>query len=303
MKADRTRTGIIFNIQKYSVNDGPGIRTVVFFKGCPLRCRWCSNPESQSFRIQILWDERKCLHCLHCIRICPGQAISLTDGKIHIDHSKCDGCKKCVKECPGYALSCEGELKSVEEIMKVVMQDLPFYEESNGGITLSGGEVMAQPDFAVELLKAAKEEGLHTCIETTGFTSSEVFRRVIENVDYILMDLKHANMGKHLKGTGVGNEQIVENMHNAVLAGKTVLPRIPVIPDFNDSMQDAKEIADMILKIGATSCQLLPFHQFGENKYALLGMEYEMKDKNAYHREDLTDYLKVFTDNGINAFM
>lgn len=302
-KADRKRKGIIFNIQKYSVNDGPGIRTVVFFKGCPLRCQWCSNPESQSAKVQILHDHKKCIHCLHCTKICPQDAITEVSGRIQIDHNKCTGCLRCVSECPQYALSSEGEERDVQSILEVVLQDVPFYEESGGGITLSGGEVMAQPEFAQELLKAAKEEGLHTCIETTGFTAPEIFRKVIENVDFILMDMKHANPAKHKSGTGVTNQTIIENMKYAISAGKPVLPRIPVIPGFNDTLQDAQEISDLLSEIKAKSCQLLPFHQFGENKYELLGMEYAYKDKNAYHRDDLQDYIKVFTDRGIKAFM
>ena len=302
-QADRTKKGTIFNIQKYSVNDGPGIRTVVFFKGCPLRCRWCSNPESQSAKVQILWDHKKCIHCLHCMQICPVKAISNTDDRIRIDHGKCIGCQKCVRECPGYALTSEGETKDIQEILDVVLQDVAFYEESGGGITLSGGEVMVQPDFAAELLKAAREEGLHTCIETTGFTSKETFSKVIENVDYILMDMKHADPVKHRNGTGVSNEIIIENMKYAISTGKQVLPRIPVIPGFNDTVEDAEKIADLLLETGADRCQLLPFHQFGENKYELLGLEYEYKNENAYHREDLEDYLKIYTDKGIKAFM
>ncbi len=302
-KANRSKKGIIFNIQKYSVNDGPGIRTVVFFKGCPLRCKWCSNPESQSPKVQVLWDHKKCVHCLHCTSVCPQHAISEVQGRIHIDHIRCIGCLRCVNECPQYALTSEGEEKDVQRILDIVLQDVPFYEESGGGITLSGGEVMAQPDFAYDLLKAAKEEGLHTCIETTGFTSKETFCKVIEKVDYILMDMKHANPVKHKTGTNVTNDIIIENMKYALSTGKPVLPRIPVIPGFNDTLEDAEEISNLLAKIKADSCQLLPFHQFGENKYELLGMEYAYKDKNAYHRDDLQEYLKVFTDKGIKAFM
>ena len=142
MKPD---SGIVFNIQKFSVNDGPGIRTVVFLKGCPLRCRWCANPESQLVRTEILWDEKKCMHCHHCTEVCPHKAITLNGGRITVDSSKCDGCGTCFRECPGKALTNEGELKTVSEVMEIVMQDLPFYEESGGGMTLSGGEMLAQP--------------------------------------------------------------------------------------------------------------------------------------------------------------
>lgn len=301
-KADRTKTGMIFNIQKFSVHDGPGIRTVVFFKGCPLSCRWCSNPESQRPGIQVLWDQKKCIGCHHCIDVCPSGAIALTDGQICIDAARCTGCRQCVLECPGKALTTEGETKTVQEVLDVVMQDLPFYEESDGGITLSGGEFLSQPDFALELLLAAKEEGLHTCCETTGFARPKVFDRVMEHVDYLLFDLKHWDSEKHKSGTGVTGGMQLSNMKRAIAAGKTVLPRIPVIPGFNDSLEDAAGLAAALKEAGAKECQLLPFHQFGENKYHLLGQTYDYENTPALHPEDLQDYRQRFTDHGIHAF-
>lgn len=302
MKADRSVKGVIFNIQKFSVNDGPGIRTVVFFKGCPLRCAWCANPESQLAKVQVLWDQKKCIGCHHCLNICPEHAISLQNGRIHIDHMKCSSCLKCASECPGHALQKEGETKTVQEVLDVVMQDEVFYEESGGGITLSGGEMLMQPEFACQLLKAAKEEGLHTCCETTGFANEEVFTKVMENIDEILFDMKHWDPLKHKEGTGVTNERILTNMALAVKQGKSVLPRIPVIPGYNDSLKDAAEMAERLKTAGLTRCQLLPFHQFGENKYHLLDQTYQYEDKEALHREDLQEYLREFTSHGVEAF-
>lgn len=301
-KANRSKTGIVFNIQKFSVNDGPGIRTVVFLKGCPLHCKWCSNPESQLRQIQILWDQRKCLACGHCAAICPRKAAALTDRTVTIDSHLCDGCQKCVEECPGHALKSEGEVKTVGEVMDVVMQDLPFYEESGGGITLSGGEMLSQPDFAAELYKAAKEDGLHTCCETTGYAQKEVFLNVIQNIDYMLFDMKHWDPQKHKEGTGVTNELPLQNMKLAIDAGKEVLPRIPVIPGFNDSLTDAEGLARNLRAVGAKQCQLLPFHQFGENKYHQLNRYYAYENTPAYHKEDLMDYLQMFHHHGIHAF-
>ncbi len=294
--------GVIFNIQKFSLNDGPGIRTVVFLKGCPLSCKWCSNPESQLAKVQILWDSRNCLHCGHCAEICPAQAIIYKEDRIRSDVRRCTGCLRCVNECPGKALKAEGETKTVQEIIDVVMQDLPFYEESGGGVTLSGGEMLAQPAFACALYKAFKENGLDTCCETTGFTTPEIFREVIGNIDHILFDVKHYDSEKHKEGTGVGNETILANLKYAIEAGKDILPRIPVIPGFNDSLKDAAGLAECLKDCGAKRCQLLPFHQFGENKYEQLGKEYAYKNVNAYHREDLEDYRRIFTEHGIDAF-
>ena len=188
-KANYMQTGVIFNIQKFSINDGPGIRTVVFFKGCPLHCKWCANPESQLAKIQILWDKKKCLHCHHCLEICPSKAISLKDDNIFIDTNKCTLCKQCINTCPQKALTSEGEIKTVQQVLDIVLQDEVFYEESDGGITLSGGEFLMQTQFAEELLIAAKEKNLHTCCETTGFCTPEKLQHIIQYIDYILFDL------------------------------------------------------------------------------------------------------------------
>ena len=302
-KADRTVTGVIFNIQKFSVNDGPGIRTVVFFKGCPLRCRWCANPESQLTKVQVLWDHARCRSCHHCVQVCPSQAMSLKGREIRIDHMKCTSCGVCVKECPAHALKTEGETKTVQEVMNVVMQDEVFYEESGGGITLSGGEMLAQPAFARELLKAAKEEGLHTCCETTGFADPEVFASVIQYIDYVLFDVKHWNPSSHKEGTGVTNEKILANLKYAAEQRKNVLVRIPVIPGFNDSLNDAREISRCLREARVYEAQLLPFHQFGENKYDLLGSDYAYAGVNALHKEDLDQYVRTMKECGIRAFV
>ncbi|WP_302486857.1 glycyl-radical enzyme activating protein [uncultured Megamonas sp.] len=301
-KANYMQTGVIFNIQKFSINDGPGIRTVVFFKGCPLHCKWCANPESQLAKIQILWDKKKCLHCHHCLEICPVKAISLKDDNIFIDTNKCTLCKQCINICPQKALTSEGKIKTVQQVLDIVLQDEVFYEESDGGITLSGGEFLMQTQFAEELLIAAKEKNLHTCCETTGFCTPEKFQHIIQYIDYILFDLKHWDSQKHLEGTGIDNKLILTNMKYAISMGKTVLPRIPIIPKFNDSLEDAKKFCEVLHAVGSNQCQLLPFHQFGENKYHLLNKKYAYENQPALHREDLQDYLQIFLDNDIHAF-
>ena len=301
-KANYMQTGVIFNIQKFSINDGPGIRTVVFFKGCPLHCKWCANPESQLAKIQILWDKKKCLHCHHCLEICLQKDISLKNDNIFIDTNKCTLCKQCINTCPQKALTSEGEIKTVQQVLDIVLQDEVFYEESDGGITLSGGEFLMQTQFAKELLIAAKEKNLHTCCETTGFCTPEKFQHIIQYIDYILFDLKHWNSQKHLEGTGVDNKLILTNMKYAISTGKKVLPRIPVIPKFNDSLEDAKRFCEVLHDVGSNQCQLLPFHQFGENKYYLLNKKYAYENQPALHHEDLQDYLQIFLDNDIHAF-
>ena len=303
-----TKYGMIFNIQKFSINDGPGIRTVVFFKGCPLKCTWCANPESQELRLQILWDSKKCLHCNTCVQSCPALAIKNHDGNIKVDHRRCSGsgiCSAkgiCIEKCPAHALKAEGERKTVEEILEIVIQDLPFYEESGGGVTLSGGEASLQPEFAIELLKALKSHGIHTAIETTGFTSPAIFERLLEFLDLLLFDIKHWDEDKHKEKTNVSNTSILKNMKFAIEYGKEVLPRLPVIPNYNDSIEDAKGFVRRLKEVGAKKVQLLPFHQFGENKYHMLGREYAFTNVRALHPEDLKDFQKIFLDEGIDAF-
>lgn len=195
-----------------------------------------------------------------------------------------------------------GQEKTVEEVITEVLKDLDFYEESGGGMTLSGGEIFAQFDFALALLKAAKAEGLHTAIETTAFAKHEQFAELISYVDFIYTDLKHYNRLKHTKVTGVRNDLIIKNIHYAFEMGKEIVLRIPVIPDFNDSLEDAKAFSELFNQLNINQVQLLPFHQFGENKYRLLGRSYEMADVLAYHPEDLMDYQQIFLNHHIHCY-
>ncbi len=300
--ADRTVGGTLFNIQKFSVHDGPGIRTAVFLKGCPLNCRWCANPESQLSKVQILWDARLCIRCGRCKKACPAKAVSMAGDRIFIDHTLCTGCGQCTRQCPSQALKAEGEHKTVAQVLDIVLQDRDFYEESGGGITVTGGELLCQREFAQQLLAASKEEGLDTCCETAGFASPQVFDRIMASADHILFDIKHWDDEKHREKTGVSNRLPYSNMQRAIAMGKDVLPRIPVIPGFNDSLSDGTRLAQALIKAKARRCQLLPFHQFGENKYHLLGMAYDYEDVPSLHEEDLEAYRQTFLDQGIHAF-
>ena len=294
--------GITFNIQKFSIHDGPGIRTTVFFKGCPLRCEWCSNPESQIKNVQILHDQSKCSYCLSCVAACPNGAITHEDNKIIINEDKCVGCLTCVNSCPNRALSYEGDYQTIEEIVDICMQDIDFYEESGGGVTISGGEGMSQPDFLKKLIAELKKNSVHVAIETTGYVKKETFEELARELDLLLFDVKHYDREKHYNGTKVYNDLIVENLKWAIDNGIEVLPRIPVIPDFNDSLEDAEGLAKLLVEVGAKKVQLLPFHQFGEKKYELLNRNYKYKNKKALYPEDLEEYQKIFLDKGLNCF-
>lgn len=296
------QTSIVFNIQKFSLHDGPGIRTVVFLKGCPLKCKWCANPESQSPRIQILWDKEKCLGCGACAASCPQGAVLKTGRIIRIDGKTCSGCGICATGCPAQALRAEGEVKTVREVLNVCLQDRDFYEESGGGVTLSGGEALVHPDFSMALADALRKQNIHVAMETTGFAAPELFDRVTGHMDLLLFDVKHWDEAKHLEGTGVSNRLILDNMKRAIASGLRVLPRLPVIPGYNNTLADAKGFAARLKEAGACEIQLLPFHQFGEKKYDELGKPYAYTDVPALHEEDLKDFRQVLLDQGIRAF-
>lgn len=294
--------GLVFNIQKFSIHDGPGIRTTVFLKGCPLRCQWCSNPESQSGQVQITYDASQCVQCLGCLHTCPKEAITTRQKRIIINAQKCIGCLQCVQQCPGQALSYEGKKREVDEVLKICLQDLPFYEESKGGVTISGGEGMSQPEFVMELVRQLKAHHIHVAIETTGYVEPSVFQTLAPLFDLLLFDIKHADDKKHREKTGVSLPLIQANLAWAVDHHLPILPRIPVIPDFNASLEDAQLLAHYLKKQGLSRVQLLPFHQFGEKKYQLLNRPYAYQGIKALYPEDLEDYRQVFLDQGLDCF-
>lgn len=294
--------GLIFNIQKFSIHDGPGIRTTVFFKGCPLKCAWCSNPESQLKNIQILYNFQKCTHCLNCVQACNHHAIKHENNRIVINQDRCVGCLTCVNQCQNKALTHEGEYKDIQDIVNTCLQDIDFYEESNGGITISGGEGMSQPQFLIQLVNELKKHHLHVAIETTGYIEHSLFKQLSPLFDLLLFDIKHYDSQQHYLGTKVHNELIIQNLTWAIKQGINVLPRIPIIPDFNASIDDAKGFIILLKRIGIHKVQLLPFHQFGEKKYDLLNRDYSFKNKKALYPEDLKEYQQVFLDQDIDCF-
>lgn len=292
--------GTIFNIQKFSIHDGPGIRTTVFFKGCPLRCKWCANPESQLCEIQILHDSGKCTQCQKCIETYPELGLKL-DGKDIIIPKSLDNFEF-IEVCPNSAFTIEGELKTAQEIVNTCLQDQPFYEESNGGVTFSGGESLIQPEFLLDLINKLKEKNIHTAVETTGAINHQTFKKVISEIDYILFDIKHYDSKKHKEGTGLSNKLILENLKWLIKNNKKFLCRIPVIPEFNDSIEDAIGFTKLLKSLGIEEIQLLPFHQFGERKYDLLKENYKYKGVPAYHPEELEEFRTTFINEGINCY-
>lgn len=274
-KVDYEMEGVLFNIQRYSLHDGPGIRTIPFFKGCPLSCKWCSNPESQRPQPELIFKKSDCIRCGKCIEACKQQALSVSNA-FFIDRERCIQCGKCTQVCPTQALEMKGKRMTVADVMRELQKEENLYRRSGGGITLSGGEPLTQPDFARELLKACKEKGWHTAIETTGFTTPEVIADVFPYVDLALTDIKAINPAVHLANTGIENSQILENLLRISFLTKTIV-RIPVISGVNDNPEEIHNIAEFArLMSNVDTLHLLPYHSFGENKYGLLGRIYPM---------------------------
>jgi pyruvate formate lyase activating enzyme len=269
------RRGLIFNIQKFSIQDGPGIRTTLFMKGCPLSCPWCSNPEGMSSEPEIMVSERKCIGCKRCAEACSTGAISFDNGVRTIDWKLCTNCLECGKVCPSHAIQVMGEYKTVNEAFKIAAQDRDFYSTSGGGVTVSGGEPLLQWEFVRDLFKKCKDAGFHTALDTTAYCPWDRMEQVLKHTDLILFDIKHMNPEKHEGETGVSNELILENLDRASKATTTeIWLRIPLIPGFNDSESNVQKTAELASRTGVGKISLLPYHDWGRGKYSSLGKQY-----------------------------
>jgi len=271
--------GTIFNIQKFSINDGPGIRTTVFMKGCPLRCLWCHNPESNSSRLEMFFNAEKCVGCRRCASACDRGGHIFDEASHTYLRGNCILCGECAKECLTDALEVVGREASVEEVIADVMRDKIFYDNSGGGMTLSGGEPMAQFDFTYALLKAAKEKGLHTCIETCGFAKSENYAKIVPLIDIFLFDYKETDPQRHKEYTGVDNSLILSNLKMLDEVGAKIILRCPIIPTLNDREEHFKGIADTANSLkNVLEINIEPYHPLGSGKSETLGKEYALKE-------------------------
>ena len=292
--------GIVFNTQRFSVRDGRGIRTIVFLKGCPLHCRWCSNPESQSLKPVLLYDPETCIHCGRCVATCKQGALS-PKNPTFVDRSKCITCGECVAVCPVSALTIKGKEMSVAEVIQDLKKDESAYRRSGGGITVSGGEGLVQHEFLVELFKAVHAQGWTTCMETTGYAPPQVIEEVFPHVEQTLLDIKCIDSDKHKEHTGVPNELILRNAKRiAELSDVTI--RVPVIPGFNYSEEDIRQIVEFVKTLpNVKAIHLLPYHSLGFNKYKLLGREYQIERKENLHKEEVLDLEKIVLDAGFES--
>jgi len=295
---DKLKKGIVFNIQKFSVHDGPGIRTIIFLKGCSLRCTWCSNPESQWLTPQLAYNPNKCLTaqvCKRCRDICPHQALSIGhDGKMVWDASACDHCLICAEACPSHALNVYGYEVTVDDALKRVEEDETFYSRSGGGVTLSGGEPLFQEDFALALLREARKHRIDTCIETCGNVPWEVLEQAGRYLNSVYYDIKSVDNNEHFKNVGASNELILSNLARLKQAFPELLVRVrtPVIPGFNDNAEAIAGIVDFIKDMPNIDYELLVYHRMGSPKYGYLGRDYPLKDTDNLPKRKLDELRK-----------
>ncbi|MDR1935593.1 MAG: glycyl-radical enzyme activating protein, partial [Candidatus Accumulibacter sp.] len=274
---ETTPAGVVFDIQHFSLHDGPGIRSTVFLKGCPLACRWCGNPESQSPRAQLMYFTHLCAACGSCVKTCPNHAmISVADG-VRFDPSLCSACGACVPGCLRGARNLSGKRLGVREISDEVRQHWRIFQQSGGGVTVSGGEPLTQKDFLLALLTELHDEaGLSTCLDTCAKAPWPVLERILPHLDLVLLDIKHVDDQKHRQWTGSGNADILANAQKLAESPLEVVVRIPLIPEFNDADADLYDIADFLAKTGLKHVEIMPYHLLGLSKYRALGKNYTL---------------------------
>jgi len=294
-------TGVVFDIQRYSLHDGPGIRTLVFMKGCPLRCLWCDNPESQRARPEILEFEERCIGCGDCFEVCSSRAIM--ENQWRIDRDKCDRCGRCVEVCPARAREIAGKRYAVGEVLREVEKDRVAYEVSGGGVTVSGGEPASQAGFVSQLLRACRHKGIHTALETSGYAAWDEFERILTYVDLLLYDLKCIDSERHSKLTGVSNQRILENIKKAADLVAGIYLRVPIIPGLNDDEENLKATARLARQLGDSVVQVhvLAYHSLGANKYGRLGREYPLSDTDSPSDEDMQNVRRLFESYGLRT--
>ncbi len=274
-------TGLVFDLQKFATHDGDGIRTLVFLKGCPLQCLWCSNPESLLPKPEINFVANNCVGCGKCRTVCPQDAIQHGGGDqpgLSVDRDRCTLCGQCAKFCYAGAINILGRYVTVPELMEMVERDRQFYDESGGGITFSGGEPLAQPQFLKAALKEAQRRGIHTAIETSSYARWDEYRPILENIDLVLTDIKHMDDREHQRLTGVSNRLILENLQKISNLGIPLRLRLPLIPGLNDSEDNLKATADFVQQLNnVQSLDILPYHRLGEMKWRQLGCQYPLE--------------------------
>ena len=295
-----TLSGLVFNVMRFSLHDGPGIRTTVFLKGCPLRCWWCHNPEGQRLEPEVVCFPERCIRCGDCVRACPHGALRLNDHVVH-DSDLCRHCGACADACPAAARQLAGRWMTVPEVVAEVLKDQVFFEESGGGVTLSGGEPLMQAPFMEALLAACRARGIHTAVETCGFASSTALRRVSGNVDLFLYDMKLMDSEKHKRCTGADNDRILKNLQMLARGGRAVIVRVPVIPGVNDDWGNLDAMCAFLSPLGLRRIDLLPYHRIGSGKYERLGVPSRMEAVEPPAAEQMETIASRLRRNGFSV--
>ncbi|HZK56041.1 MAG TPA: glycyl-radical enzyme activating protein [Desulfosporosinus sp.] len=296
------KKALIFNIQRYSTEDGPGIRTTVFFQGCPLSCPWCSNPESKQHKPQLLHFSNTCVQCYSCLKACPtGASQKKDDGSVWVDRAICNGCGACVKVCPANARSNAGKWMTVDEVFNIIDKDSSYYMNSDGGVTLGGGECTSQPEFALELLDRCYHRAIHTCLDTCGYTPWAVLEKILPKVELVLFDIKHMDPVKHKELTGVDNELILDNASKIKQMGIEIIIRLPLIPGYNDDERNIKATGRFMKLRGLDRVDILPYHRLGVNKYNALGEEYPLAELPSLEKDNINKTVKILESYGLKV--
>jgi pyruvate formate lyase activating enzyme len=295
------KKGTIFDVKKFAVDDGPGIRTTIFLKGCPLHCWWCHNPEGQGTAPELMYRSTRCTGCAECVNICPKDAISCRDKSISIDRRKCDVCGRCCQTCPTQALTIVGKETSLKEVLKEIDKDLIFYDESEGGLTASGGEPLFQLGFLNALLAECKERNINTAVDTCGYAPHKSIGMISDKVDLFLYDIKMMDRRKHRQYTGVSNKPILENLRGLAQNGSNILVRFPIIPRINDGEDNVNQTAEFLVSCQTKNINLLPYHRAGIEKYTGLGRTYKLPEIRSPSDRKLTQIRKELEAFGLRV--
>jgi pyruvate formate lyase activating enzyme len=292
--------GVVFNIQRYSTQDGPGIRTVVFLKGCTLRCWWCSNPESQRAHPEVAHSDSLCNLCQLCVSSCKTGAIMVNNRGVHINRKLCTNCGACADVCPLQAIKVYGKEMTVKEVLQEVEKDRGYFQNSGGGVTASGGEPLCQPDFVADLFKSCLDKGIHTALDTCGCVSTDALEEVLPYTRLVLFDIKHTDPEVHKKMTGRANDQIIRNLGFIARKGVSLTVRVPLIPGINDSDEEMRSIARIITEYGLEpKVDLIPYHRYGVGKYKMLDRRYKLNKLIPNRGNELERIKHVFESFGV----